>query len=60
MPILIVPDFVHDAINSALDKAIQDEPEAEKDREHLYSQLLTFFDAQGFVPQFTLRKNDNG
>ena len=31
-------------------------PDAAQDREHLYAQLLTYFDQHGVLPDFTLRE----
>lgn len=56
MRTVIVPNYVADAINKALDKAIAEEPNAAKDREELYQQLLNFFDENGYVPDFSLLK----
>ena len=51
---VIVPDALADTINAKLDEAFKDCPDAERDREHLYSQLLTHFDEFGVVPEFSL------
>lgn len=55
--LLIIPDFVKDAINTKLDIAFKEVPEAEKDRDVLYHQLLEYFDEHGEIPDFQLRKN---
>ena len=54
--LVIVPGYIADAINAALDKAIAACPDAEKDREHLYSQLVGYFDEHGRIPDFTVGK----
>lgn len=55
----IVPDALYDAIQKRLDAAIAECPEAEKDREALYHQLLEAFNQYGSIPEFTLVKTDN-
>lgn len=52
--LVIVPDALHDAINARLDAAIEQCPDAAKDREFLYNQLLGAFDEYGYLPDFTL------
>ena len=54
--LVIVPDSLRDAINVKLDAAIAEVPDAEKDREVLYGQLLGYFDEHGVVPDFSLVK----
>lgn len=54
--IVIVPDILRNRINEALDSAIKEHPDAEKDREVLYGHILDFFDRHGYVPDFTLGK----
>ena len=51
---VIVPDSLRDAINANLDAALADWPEAEKDREHLFGQLLDAFDSTGSIPDFRI------
>lgn len=53
---LIVPNYVRDAINAKLDAAIAEVPDAAKDRDHLYQMLLSHFNEHGDVPEFTLTK----
>ena len=55
--LVIVPNSLRDAINEKLDAAIAEVPDAEKDREVLYSQLLAYFNENGVVPNFSLVKN---
>ncbi len=52
--LVIVPNSLADAINAKLDEAFNECPDAEQDREHLYSQLLTHFNEFGVVPDFSL------
>jgi hypothetical protein len=54
---VIVPDALAAAINVKLDAAIAACPDAEKDRDALYGQLLAYFDEHGTVPEFSLVKN---
>ena len=56
MPIVIVPNVLRDAINAKLDKAIQQCPGAEAERELLYERLLAYFMDYGIVPDFSLTK----
>jgi len=51
---VIVPNSLRDAINAKLDAALASCPDAVKDRDALYSQLLDYFDEHGEVPDFTL------
>lgn len=56
---LIVPDFVSDAINAALDKALDGQPEEAKQcRPHLYRQLLDYYNEHGTLPEFSIQKAD--
>lgn len=50
----IVPDALYNAIQKRLDAAFEKCPEAEKDREALYHQLLEAFNQYGSIPEFTL------
>jgi hypothetical protein len=55
MPALvIVPDTLDASIKAKLDAEIAKWPDAEKDREELHRQLVTFFSVYGYVPDFTL------
>lgn len=53
---VIVPNSLRDEINAKLDSAFAKAPEAEKDREIFYHQLLNYFDLHGFLPDFKLQK----
>ena len=57
MKMVIVPNELRDAIKAKLDTAIAACPDAAKDRDVLYSQLLAYFDEHGEVPDFGLAKN---
>jgi hypothetical protein len=52
--ILVVPNNLRDRINQKLDEAISGCPEAEKDRDDLFHQILDYFDKYGIIPDFTL------
>jgi hypothetical protein len=58
MSVVIVPDFVHDAITSALDRELALFPEAEAERGQLYNQLLEYYNENGTVPDFSITKKD--
>jgi hypothetical protein len=53
---MIVPNWLRDTINAKLDTAFLTCPEAEKDRDILYNQMLAYFDEHGEVPDFKLVK----
>lgn len=57
MKMVIVPDSLRDAINKKLDIAFAACPEAAKDREIFYHQLLSYFDEHGVIPDFELSRN---
>jgi hypothetical protein len=46
------------AVNAALDREIARWPDAEKDRELIRGQLISFFSRYGYLPQFTLEPRD--
>jgi len=50
----IVPNYLADQLNGLLDAEIAKCPDAAKDRDVLYGQLLDYVDAHGVVPQFSL------
>lgn len=54
MRMVIVPDSLRNAINNKLDAAIAEVPDAAKDRDELYQQLLEYFDEHGVLPDFSL------
>ena len=58
MRLVIVPNHVRDEINRRLDIEIANSPDAEKDREALYLELLNFFDEHGAIPDFSLVKSE--
>lgn len=51
---VIVPESLRQAINTKLDAAIAVVPDAAKDRDELYRQLVTFFNENGYVPDFSI------
>ncbi len=52
--IVIIPDSLRYGIHAKLDEAFKDCPDAEKDRELLYQQLLNHFYEHGIIPDFSL------
>ena len=57
MMLVIVPNQLRDAIYAKLDAALAEAPEdAKKDREHLYSALLAYFNEHGVIPDFQIAK----
>ena len=51
---MIVPNVLNEAINNKLDEAFAKVPEAEKDRDALYHDLLDYFNDHGALPEFDL------
>ena len=60
MKIMVVPNILRDKINEALDCALADCPGAECERENLYSQLLSYFDEHGVIPDFSIVRPEGG
>jgi hypothetical protein len=56
---VIVPNELHDNIHKALDAEIARWPAAEKDREFLFKQILTFVYYYGYLPEFSLEPRAN-
>jgi hypothetical protein len=54
--LVIVPDLVADMIEAAVDRAIDQNPDAARDRDYIYQVLLDYYDEHGVIPQFTLEK----
>lgn len=52
--LVIVPEALEAGIKAKLDAEIAKWPDAEKDRELLRNQLITFFSMHGYLPEFTL------
>jgi hypothetical protein len=58
MNFVIVPDTLSKAINDKLDIVLNAmPPEAEASRAGLYQQLLSFYNENGYLPEFTVTKN---
>lgn len=57
MKMAIVPNSLRDAINERLNTQIAIHPDAEADRDALYSMLLEYFDEHGVIPDFSLQKS---
>ena len=54
---VVVPNVVGDEINRKLDEQIALHPDAAKDREVLYKQLVAYFNDHGSVPDFSLQRH---
>ncbi len=57
MKMVIVPNELREAIYARVDRAIALSPDAYVDRESFYQHLLAFYDEHGYIPEFTLEKN---
>lgn len=53
---VVVPNYLSDEIYRRLDAEIAKEPDAAKDREALYRQLLSYFNEHGVIPNFSLAR----
>lgn len=58
MTFVIVPNALRDAINAAIDKALEQAPNAAPDRDIFYQTLLEYFDLHGELPEFNLVKKE--
>lgn len=56
MALVIVPNCLAAELNSRLDTEIAKHPEAAKDRDELYRQLLSYVDEHGVIPDFSLAR----
>ena len=57
--LVVVPDTLRVAIDKKLDTAIAQHPDAAKDRDELFRQLLSYFNEHGVVPDFDLVKKQH-
>ena len=55
---VVVPQSLADAVNARLDAEIAKWPDAAKDRDALYEQLIWYFSKYGSIPDFTLEPKD--
>ena len=53
---VIVPNYLAAELNARLDAEIAKAPDAAKDREVLYAQLLAYVNDHGVIPDFSLGK----
>lgn len=53
--IVIVPNYVRDAINAKLDDAIAACPAAASEREAFFHELLVYFNEHGVLPNITIQ-----
>jgi hypothetical protein len=51
---LLVPNDVRDLLQTVIDVALDGRPCTDEEREHIYSQLLVYYDEHGTVPDFEL------
>lgn len=56
MSLVAVPNAIHDAINAAIDAALKKHPDAAKDRQYFYDRLLSSYDENGYIPEFSLER----
>lgn len=56
--LVVVPNSLHEAIHRKIDEAVAVQPDAEPGREEFYSQLLTFFADNGYLPEFHLSRKE--
>ena len=52
--LVIVPDYLRDAIYAAIDKELDGRECDEETREYIYSQILLHYKEQGVIPSFSL------
>ena len=55
---LLVPNYISRQLNDLLDAEIAKCPDAAKDREVLYSQLLSYVNDHGVIPDFSLERKE--
>ena len=65
MKLVVVPDCLRDAINAKIDGEIAKLPEAlrpkaEACRDHMYHELLSYFDEHGVIPDCHITANASG
>jgi hypothetical protein len=54
MSTVIVPTYLLEEINKKLDEAIENCPQAEKERDSLRARILGFVDENGYIPDIKL------
>ena len=54
---VIVPNVLADQIYAAIDRELENAPDAAPNRENFYLQLLNFYDENGYIPSFSLHKS---
>jgi len=57
MRTVLVPNELRDAIYERIDEALKVCPDAAQDRELFYRALLEAYDDLGYIPDFSLEKN---
>jgi hypothetical protein len=58
--IAIIPNELRSAIEKKLSAAFLKAPEAQKDKDIYFNQLLEYFDEHGEIPDFELIRKDAG
>lgn len=56
MTLIILPDYISDAIDAKLDAEIEKHPDAAPDRDIFRQHLVNHFAETGMVPEFTLAR----
>lgn len=54
--LVIVPNSLRNEIYRKVDEAIADHPDAAPDREIFYETLLSYFNENGVIPDFELKR----
>lgn len=54
--LLIVPNYIADEINAAIDKALDGRPCPPEARENIYNTVLLHFHEHGAIPDFSLNQ----
>ncbi len=55
MKLKIVPNFISDRINAAIDKVLDGRPIDPDERQSVFHLLLDYFDEHGTIPDFELK-----
>lgn len=57
MKTVILPNSLRDEINAAIDAALKGRVCSDDERRSIFAQLLSYVDAYGVLPEFSLDKN---
>ena len=58
MTLVVLANVLRDAINARIDEKLRECPEAEKDREIFYRELLAYYYEHGTIPDFAISKKE--